>query len=159
MPPNYRDWGPPTRVRIEHGPVWAFARAIKDDNAVYASEEAARGAGFGAVPCPPTYTFVMNHCGAFPDLQPPGSDSAPTMDPDAFTARPGLYLHGEQEFIYHRLPVVGDVLEGRTRVSEPFAKEGGRRPMEMTLYETEWRDAADGAPVVSSRITSIFIPS
>jgi hypothetical protein len=70
--------------------------------------------------------------------------------------QPGMYLHGEQEFIYHRQPVVGDVLEGRTRVSEPIVREG-RRTMEFTWFETVWRDL-DGTPVVTERITSIYLP-
>ena len=46
-------------MRIERGPVRLFARAVKDRNPLYASEQAARAAGFEAVPCPPTFTFVM----------------------------------------------------------------------------------------------------
>ena len=154
----FGDWGPPLRVRIERGPVWTFARALSDHNPLYASDEAARAAGFEGVPCPPTYTFVMSHAGALPDLQPPGATGRMMeLDPDIVTSRPGLYLHGEQEFVYHRPPVVGDVLDGRMRVSEPRMKEGARRPMEMTIYETVWSDP-DGRPVVSERITSIYLP-
>jgi peroxisomal enoyl-CoA hydratase 2 len=150
--------GSPEAVRIEHGPVWAFARAVKDDSPLYASEQAAADAGFDGVPVPPTFTFVMTHEGAFPDLQPeetpPPPDAAETA---ALYSRPGLFLHGEQEFVYHRWPLVGEVLEGRTRTSSPFTREGTRRPMEFTLYETLWSDL-EGEPVVSERITSIFLP-
>ena len=65
----WKEWGPPTCVQIERSPVWVFARAVKDDNPVYASEGAARAAGFDAIPCPPTYTFAMRDAGAWPDLQ------------------------------------------------------------------------------------------
>ncbi len=155
---EFKEWGPPRRVRIEHGPVWSFARAVKDANPIYASERAARRAGFDAVPVPPTFTFVMTHEGAFPDLQPEGTPPPPSADDTAaLYSRPGLFLHGEQEFVYHRIPVVGDVLEGRTRVSAPFTREGTRRPMEFTVYETVW-SGPGGEPVVSERITSIFLP-
>jgi hypothetical protein len=155
--PVFGEWGPPRRVRVERGPVWVFARAVKDDNPVYASEEAARHAGFERLPCPPTFTFVMTHAGQWPDLQPEGSAPAVLDDAVDYTSRPGLYLHGEQEFVYHRQPLVGDLLEGRMRVSQPYAKPGSRRPMELTIYETRWTDP-DGEPVVSERITSIFLP-
>ena len=156
--PEFGEWGPAQRVEIERSPVWVFARAVKDDNPVYASAGAAQAAGFDAIPCPPTYTFVMTHAGAWPDLQPPESAGIRVdVDPDSYVARKGLFLHGEQEFVYHRTPVVGDVLEGRARVSKPFTREGTRRPMEFTLYETVWSDAR-GNPVVSERITSIYLP-
>ena len=155
-PPEWKEWGPPTRVRIERGPVRLFARAVKDRNPLYASEQAARAAGFEAVPCPPTFTFVMAHAGAWPDLQPEvRAEGAGAMADPA--AGPGLYLHGEQEFVYHRHPVVGDELEGRTRISVPQWREGGRQRMELTWYQTRWCDL-DGAPVVDELITSIYLP-
>jgi N-terminal half of MaoC dehydratase len=154
----WREWGPPLRVAIERSPVWVFARAVKDDNPVYASAEAASAAGFGSIPCPPTYTFVMRDAGAWPDLQPgpPGAGPAADSRDVGYTNRPGLYLHGEQEFVYHRTPMVGDTLEGRTRVSEPVWREGGRR-MELTWYQTVWSDL-DGTPVVTEQITSLYLP-
>jgi hypothetical protein len=148
---SWNEWGPPRRVRIEQSAVWVFARAVKDDRPEYGAVE-------GPAPCPPTYTFVMAHGGAWPGLQPPGARQQTVADETAgLASRPGLYLHGEQEFVYHRAPVVGDVLEGRMRTSKPFRKENARRPMEITLYQTEWRDL-DGAPVVSEQITSLFLP-
>lgn len=157
---EWGEWGRPRRVQIERSPVWLFARAVKDDNAIYASADAARAAGLDAIACPPTYTFVMTHAGAWPELQP--ADAAPPMSDEdtvkAYSPRPGLFLHGEQEFAYHRTPVVGDVLEGRTRISKPFMKEGARRPMEITYYETRWTDL-DGNPVVDERVTSLYLPA
>jgi hypothetical protein len=138
-------------VRIEQSPVWVFARAVKDDRPEYGTAE-------GPVPCPPTYTFVMAHGGAFPGLQVAGSPRTSIADATAAMAlEKGLYLHGEQEFVYHRTPMVGDVLESRQRTSQPFPKEGARRPMEITLYQTEWRDL-DGNPVVTEQILSLFLP-
>lgn len=154
----WHEWGRPIRVKVEHSPVWTFARVVQDHHVLYASEKAALAAGFAGVPCPPTYTFAMSYFGAFPDLQPPDARSGPSALSNAGVGeRGGLYLHGEQEFVYHRVPVVGDVLEGRMRVSEPYTKTGSRRAMQFTIYETLW-STADGEPVVSERITSIFLP-
>jgi hypothetical protein len=158
--PQWGEWGPAMRVRIDHAPVWLFARAVKDGNQVYASEDTAREAGFDAVPAPPTYTFVMSHSGAFPDLQHP--DFTGRMMPDSGLpadgySPTGLYLHGEQQFEYHRQPQVGDVLEGRMRVSAPMPKQSRRGTMEMTLIETRWTDL-DGEPVVTEQIVSLFLP-
>jgi N-terminal half of MaoC dehydratase len=159
---EWNEWGPPVRVAIEHAPVMLFARAVKDDAAIYASERAAAAAGFERVPVPPTYTFVMLHSGAFPDLQP--ADGTGSMYPNTGTdgasvlARDGLFLHGEQHFTYHRPVYVGDVLAGRLRTSKPIARQARRGPMEVTYFQTTWTDP-DGRPVVEERIVSLFFPS
>jgi hypothetical protein len=157
---EWNDWGPPVRVRIDAAPVMILARALDDTNPVYASEAAAIEAGFPSVPAPPTFTFVMTHSGAFPDLQPSGGTGSlfgAAATNETTMSRPGLYLHGEQHFTYHRQPVVGDVLEGRMRVSQPIARQARRGPMEVTFFQTEWCDT-DGTPVVTEQIVSLFFP-
>ena len=157
---EWNDWGPPVRVRIDAAPVMILARVLDDANPVYSSEAAAAAAGFANVPAPPTFTFVMAHSGAFPDLQPSGGTGSlygAAAGVDAGMSRPGLYLHGEQHFTYHRQPVVGDVLEGRMRTSLPVARQARRGPMEVTFFQTEWRDP-DGEAVVTEQIVSLFFP-
>ena len=153
----WNDWRAPRRVRVEPAPVRLFARAVKDPNAVYSSERAAAEAGFTAVPAPPTFTFVMSDSGEFPDLQPLGAGVAEPTDWGAMTAQRGLYLHGEQQFVYHRAVLVGDVLEGRMRTSKPIARQARRGPMEVTYFHTLWAEL-DGTPVVDELITSLFFP-
>jgi len=150
-------WGSPVRVRVEHAPVMSFARAVKDDDPVYRSEQAARAAGFERVPVPPKFTFVMAASGTFPDLQPEGSTGSMYPDPGATFGRTGLYLHGEQHFTYHRPVLVGDVLEGRLRTSQPIVRTARRGPMEVTYFQTRWCDL-DGAPVVDEQIVSLYFP-
>jgi N-terminal half of MaoC dehydratase len=161
--PVWSDWGPPLRVRIEASAIGVFARALHDENPVFRSERAAMEQGdFTTRPAPPTFTFVVAHSGADPDLQP--ADGRGRLGPpdglatEDGSSRDGLYLHGEQHFTYHRQPMAGDVLEGRMRVSEPMVKAGSRGRMEVTFMDTEWRDP-DGAPAVTERIVSIFIPN
>jgi hypothetical protein len=165
QPPDdveWNDWGPSVRVEIEQSPVMLFARAVKDDSAIYSSPRAASTAGFERVPVPPTYTFVMSSAGAFPDLQPAGGTGSmyATSDGDGASAftRDGLYLHGEQHFTYHRPVGVCDVLEGRLRTSKPIARQARRGPMEVTYFQTSWTDV-DGNPVVDERIVSLFFPN
>lgn len=152
-------WGPRTRVRVDPATVWTFARALKDPNPLYASEAAARAAGFAGVPVPPTYTFVGAAFDAFPDVQPTGPQppAPPSHLPSDGYAPAGLYLHGEQHFTYHRWPVVGEVLESRRRTSEPVPKAGRRGTMELTYLETHWTDL-EGRPVVTERIVSVYLP-
>ncbi|HWW53107.1 MAG TPA: MaoC family dehydratase N-terminal domain-containing protein [Acidimicrobiales bacterium] len=156
--PVWSDWGPPVRVRIDPATVWAFARAVRDPNPLYRSQSAATDAGLDGLPVPPTFTFVMTYFGAWPDLQPPGGTGRLyEAGPESLGRRPGLDLHGEQEFVYHRAVVAGEVLEARMRTSAPWRKEG-RRPMELRLLETRWSDL-DGVPVVSETTTAIYIPT
>jgi hypothetical protein len=156
--PVWSEWGPPVRVRIEPATVWTFARALKDRNRLYHSESAAQEAGLEGLAVPPTFTFVMPYFGAFPDLQPPGGTGRLyEAGPESLASRPGLSLHGEQEFEYHRPVVAGQVLEARMRTSAPWRKEG-RRPMELRLLQTRWCDL-DGAPVVSETTTAIYLPT
>ena len=158
--PIWGEWGPPVRVRVDGPTVWTFARAVKDLSALYCSESAARASGFDGLPTPPTFTFAMAAFGAWPDLQPPGGSGrlfGVTSDAGDVTSRPGLSLHGEQEFVYHRHPVAGEVLEGRMRTSEPWMKDG-RRAMELRLLETRWTDV-DGSRVIDETITAIYLPA
>lgn len=159
---EWNEWGPPVRVEIERGPVMLFARAVKDDSAVYASERAALEAGFDRIPVPPTYTFVMSSAGAFPDIQPEGGTgsmyASAGADAASAFARDGLFLHGEQHFTFHRTVGVGDVLDGRMRTSKPIARQARRGPMEVTYFQTSWTDT-DGHPVVDERIVSLFFPN
>jgi len=160
-PVRYGEWGPAVRVRLEHSAVWAFARAVTDENPIYGSAEAARAAGFSGIPTPPTFSFAWLYSCAVPGLQvdgvvesmiPPGSDLFKTA------ASPGaIYLHGEQAFIWHRQPVVGDLLEGRMRISEPIEKMGGAGPMVISHVQTGWT-ALDGSPVVTEDATYILLP-
>ena len=159
---EWNDWGPAVRVRVDPAPVAIFARAVKDTNRIYRSEQAARVAGFDRVPVPPTFTFVMSDSGAYPDLQPAGGTGSmyAASGPEGSGAfgRDGLYLHGEQHFTYHRQVLVGDVLEGRLRTSKPVARTARRGPMEVTWFQTCWTDL-DGTPVVDEQIVSLFFPN
>jgi acyl dehydratase len=156
--PEWTEWGPPVRVRIDESQVWAFARAVKDPSPLYRSRRAATDEGFDGLPVPPTYTFVMAGFGAWPDLQPSGGRGRlMEASPEDVTLRPGLSLHGEQEFVYHRWPVAGEVLEGRMRTSAPWRKVG-RRTMDFRWLQTRWSDL-DGRAVVEETITAVYIPT
>ena len=57
-------------VTVERGHVAAFADAVKDDSAAYRDPSAAAALGLPGIPAPPTYPFVMENFGRFPELQP-----------------------------------------------------------------------------------------
>jgi acyl dehydratase len=143
---------PGTRVVLERGPVANFAKACTDENPVYQDPEAAKAAGFDTFPAPPTYAFAWSHFGAFPETQP---DSAKGPNPmfeimGALRGKGGMILHGEQEFIYHRTPQVGDDLVGEGSVKDIYEKESKGKTMTFIVTETVWKDARTGEPVVTA---------
>ncbi len=113
-----------TVVTVERGQLGLFADAVKDSSPIYRDPRAAAEAGLAGIPAPPTYPFVMENFGAYPELQPTdapeGNPMAEVLGP--LMANGGLILHGEQEFTYRRPIVAGDVLVGRVRWSTPIRR-------------------------------------
>jgi acyl dehydratase len=153
--------GKPTtakRVRVERGPVTAFADAVKDDNPVYHDATAATAAGFGNIPAPPTFTFALPFWGSFVEEQPPdptGGENPMHKVMGELFGQGALVLHGEQEFTYHRPIEVGMVLDGLGEVVDIYEKETDSALMTFVVITTEWTDAADGAPVVTETFNLI----
>lgn len=147
------------KLVIERGPVSAFAKSVKDESPVYQNVEAARRAGFADIPAPPTYGFsAIGFWGTFPELQPkntppPGNPIAEVFGP--LSAKGGIVLHGEEEFIYHRPIVVGDVLLGEGRVVDLYEKESKGRTMTFMVTENVYRDEKTGEPVLTTRFNLI----
>ena len=152
--------GKPTsarRVRVERGPIEFFATALKDANPIYHDAGAAAAAGFSGIPAPPTFSFVMGHQGTRGEEQPPdptGGQNPMFAVMGGLMAQGGLVLHGEQEFVYHRPVVEGDVLDGAGHVTDIYEKESKGSIMTFIVMETVWRDPV-GEPVVTERFNLI----
>ncbi len=152
--------GQPTgksKVLVERGTVQHFADAVLSSSPVYHNPEAAKSAGFDAIPAPPTFAFAMEFSGKFEELQP---KDAPTGNPlgtavGPLMAKGGLILHGEQEFIYHRPVQVGDVLVSEGKIVDAYQKESKGRTMTFIVQETNWSDDKTGEPVVTTRFNLI----
>ena len=144
---------PTQTVVLERGPVSNFAKAVKDESAVYADPRAASEAGFDAIPAPPTYAFAMHHWGLFPELQTDDAGTHPMMLAlGELMSAGGLILHGEQEFTYHRPLTVGQQLTASGSITDIYSKEGkNSKAMTFIVTETVWSD--DQGPVVTSTMT------
>ncbi|MBW0089878.1 MaoC family dehydratase N-terminal domain-containing protein [Pseudonocardia sp. KRD-184] len=109
---------------VDRSKVREFARALGDPDPVYTDVDAARAAGFGDIPVPPT--FVVS--------------SAHWREEDNMVATLGLdlrrVLHGECGWEYHGPVVVGDELTASRRVSGVSTREG-RRGGTMTMVSIE----------------------
>ncbi len=146
------------RVTVERGPVGQFAAALKDSNPVYRDRRAARDAGFGDIPAPPTFTFAASFWGAFAEDQPPdptGGQNPMHQVMGELFGKGALVLHGEQEFEYHRPVEVGDVLEGEGRIMDIYEKDTESANMTFVVIRTEWKDARSGEPVVTEQFNLI----
>jgi len=98
-------WGPETTMRVEYGKVREFARAIKDDNAAFAGDEAL---------APPTFLMTIAHW----------TEGATSGGVRAVKLDMRRLLHGEQEFEYVKPIHAGDVLRVRSRTQDVFEKQG-----------------------------------
>jgi len=146
-------------IALERGPISNFARALKDENPIYHDSRVAEAAGFGAIPAPPTWAFAMAHWGTFPEIQPPPDPEADTQLMakviGGLMANGGLILHGEQEFVYHRPLVSGDVVRSDGRVVDLYEKESKGKTMTFLVIETVYSDEKTGEPIVTARFNLI----
>jgi acyl dehydratase len=146
------------RVQVERAPLANFAKAVKDDNAVYGDINAAEAAGFDGVPAPPTFGFALEFWGRYPELQEGLKPVAgnPMMEViGKLMQSGGLILHGEQEFEYHRPIVAGDVLRSEGKVVDAYEKESKGKTMTFVVSETVWSDDQTGEPVLTARFNLI----
>ena len=145
--------GQPTgkwRIRIERAPIANFAKTLKDNSPEYRREDA---------PAPPTWGFVMNHWGAYPEEQPEGGTPkgpSPAMKVMGdLMKKGGLILHGEQAFEYVGEVRAGDVLLGEGRVADIYEKESGGKTMTFVVSENEYKNEATGEVVLKTRMNLI----
>ena len=130
---------------IERGAIQDFALAVGEDNPIFFEPDAAMAAGLPELVAPPTFTVRQ----IFPV---PREERETRLGTNLDYAR---VLHGEQEFVYRRLPAAGEVLTGRVRVSKDFEKEGKRGgAMRFVTYESVFTDS-EGEEVLRAYYTLI----
>jgi len=139
------------RIVLDRSVLANFASAVGDSTAVY------RGP---AAPAPPTFTFAAPYWSRLSsDVQPPdptvGGGNPMHAIMGQLHAQGALVLHGEQEFVYHRTPVAGDVLDGVQTITDIYEKSTDTAKMTFVVMETQWSDAGDGSPVVTERFNLI----
>ena len=130
---------------IERGKVREFALAIGEDNPLFLDVEAARQAGLPDIIAPPTFTVTQIWIVSREERE---RRLGANLDY-------GRVLHGEQEFTYERLPIAGEILSCRMRISKDFTKEGKRGgSMRFVTYESKFTDEA-GEDVLTAFYTLI----
>jgi acyl dehydratase len=105
---------PATTLTVDAGRLRFFAKAIGETNPLYTDVDAAKAAGYGDLPVPPTFLFSI-------ELE----------NPDQFRwvadlgIDPRFVLHGEQSFTYHSIAHAGDTLTATPRIVDVYSKKGG----------------------------------
>jgi hypothetical protein len=139
------------RVALDRSVLANFAAAVGDRSDAYRSATA---------PAPPTFTFAAPYWSALSTDTQPADPTAGGGNPmhtimGELHAKGALVLHGEQEFVYHRTPVAGDVLDGVQTITDIYEKSSDTADMTFVVMETQWNDARDGSPVVTERFNLI----
>lgn len=122
---------------VEKGAIRAFAHALGSKNPLYFDEEYAKSQGYASLVAPPTFPAVFK-------LPKPG-----------FNLELSRTLHGEQEFIYERPIVAGDVLRCSNQLTDIFEKESKNRNMTFYIFEIRGEDL-QGNLVFRSKTTVIY---
>ncbi len=118
-----------TRFPIDESHVLQFARAIGDPNPIYA-DRAYAATRLGAILTPPTFMMAADHFDPTYTRRPqpgqPWFGSGRTASGVAAGRSQQTGFHAEQHFVYHRHPVVGDVLAAIEREGRRWHKQGRR---------------------------------
>jgi acyl dehydratase len=123
--------------------VRAFASAVGEDNEILFHADAARHQGLPGIVAPPTFTVTQI-------FEVPRAEREERLGAGLDYGR---VLHGEQEFVYKRLPVVGETLRGEMRIVKDVTKQGKRGgSMRFVTYESRFTDA-DGDEVLTAYYT------
>jgi acyl dehydratase len=116
---------------IDRDKVTEFAVSVGDDNPVFFDRQAALEQGFPECLAPPTFTVTQLWAV-------PREEREERLGSGLDYER---VLHGEQEFTFTRLPVVGETLKGEMRIAKDFSKEGKRGgSMRFLTYESIFTD-------------------
>lgn len=133
------------QLPIERRKVRDFAVAVGEDNEIFFDPDAAKQHGLPDVAAPPTFTVTQ----IFPV---PRDERERRLGANLDYGR---VLHGEQEFVYKRLPVAGEVLNGTMRIAKDVTKEGKRGgSMRFVTYESKFTDVR-GDEVLTALYTLI----
>ncbi|HEX3327352.1 MAG TPA: MaoC family dehydratase N-terminal domain-containing protein [Actinomycetota bacterium] len=117
---------------VERDRATEFAVAVGEDNPVFFDREAALERGFPECLAPPTFTVTQLWAV-------PREEREERLGSGLDYAR---VLHGEQEFNFTRLPLVGETLNGEMRIAKDFSKEGKRGgSMRFVTYESIFTDS------------------
>lgn len=125
---------------VERGRLMFFAKATGQTDPIYLDVETAQAAGYGNLPAPPTFPFVL-------DME------APTILPcvDALGLDMNRVLHGLQDFEYFGAIEAGDEITVTSRIADMYDKKGGA--LEFVVQENCYTNQRE--ELVAKAVTTI----
>ncbi len=114
----------PFEFPIEKGKIRELAAAAYDDNPIYFDEEYAKKTKFGGIIAPPNFATIARFYNHSLQIR------------EDLARKPGHTGHAEEEYIYFKPILAGDVLTGRQKVVD-FYERTGRRGGKITFAVTE----------------------
>lgn len=126
------------QFEVEKGAIRSFAAAIGSNNPLFTDEAYAKQQGYVSLVAPPTF---------------PATFRLPKVGLDQLEL--SRTLHGEQEFIYERPIVAGDILSCQNELIDIYEKESKNKKMTFYILETKGEDG-QGNLVFRSRTTIIY---
>ena len=135
----------PFTAVAEAGKLKLFCKAIGEEDPIYQSEDAAKKAGYRAIPAPPTYlTAVTND-------DPDKGGLLRLLNVDI-----GLILHGEQHYDYLAPVFVGDKVTCQQKIVDIYDKKGGA--LWFIVSETAMKNEAGKMVAKATGITVVRNP-
>jgi acyl dehydratase len=132
---------PPHSADVEAGRLRLFAKATGETRAEYLDEHAARAAGHGGLPAPPTFVLCL-------DLE--------TPDPFTWITDMGIdiarVLHGAERFRYFAPVYAGDRLTYSSRIADILQKKSSKKA--FVVKETDVTNQ-HGVKVAEMRATIV----
>ncbi len=104
----------PFTVDVEKGRITQFANSIGEENPIHFDIDAAKSAGYRAIPAPLTfaYSITMDAGQSFNVLEDMAVDK-------------NKAVHGEQGFTYHTDICAGDTITGQQTIVDIYDKKNG----------------------------------
>jgi acyl dehydratase len=146
---------PEFRFPVEAGHIMMFARALGDDNPIYADPDHEATRRRGGVVAPPTFVAAGAQFDPDwpwrprPDSEWMGSGSGPGTTPAV--AGTGTSLHAEQHYEFHRPLRPGDVLTVVREQGEAWEKQSKRAGTLRFSTEISYYRDQDGELVVTAK--------
>lgn len=133
---------PERTFEVEKGKIRELARAIGDKNRIFYDEDVARENDFEGLAVPPTFSTLFAMAGGLEYVL---KDLKVNM---------AKLLHGGQEYTYFKPIKPGDVVKGKTVITDVIEKSGKAGIMDFLVMETTYINQNE-EPVLRDKCTLV----
>lgn len=135
----------PFTFEVDKSKIREFAQALGDENPIFFDEAAALAAGLPGIIAPPTFATAFKMWG-----EGGSTEHIKAMGGDLLRL-----LHGGEEYEYHALILLGDVITGQTEVISIEEKEARSGHLDIVVLQTDYHNQR-GERVIVARTTIVL---